>query len=166
MGIPALLDSFTGNINIMKNIKQLERWAWLLDNSIRIPGTSIRMGFDSLIGLIPGIGDVTGGALSSYLLLQAVSSGIPSVVIARMVVNVVFDTLIGMIPLVGDIFDIAFKANQRNIELMTNYYNSPREAVKRNTISILIISISLISVLALVIWIAIKVFIWLINSIN
>ncbi|MGZ8162756.1 MAG: DUF4112 domain-containing protein [Methylobacter sp.] len=150
----------------MKNIKQLERWAWLLDNSIRIPGTSIRMGLDSLIGLIPGIGDVTGGALSSYLLLQAVSSGIPSVVIARMVANVVFDTLIGMIPLVGDIFDIAFKANQRNIELMTNYYNSPREAVKRNTISILIISISFLSVLALVIWIAIKVFIWLVNAIN
>jgi hypothetical protein len=150
----------------MKNIKKLERWAWLLDNSIRIPGTSIRMGLDSLIGLIPGIGDVTGGALSSYLLLQAVSSGIPSVVIARMVVNVMFDTLIGMIPLVGDIFDIAFKANQRNIELMTNYYNSPGEAVKRNTISILIISISFLSVLALVIWVAIKVFIWLVNAIN
>jgi predicted aconitase with swiveling domain len=150
----------------MKNIKQLERWAWLLDNSIRIPGTSIKMGLDSLIGLIPGIGDITGGALSSYLLLQAVGTGVAPVVIARMAVNIVLDTLIGMIPLVGDIFDIAFKANQRNIELMTNYHNSPRQAVKRNTISILIISISLISALALIIWIAIKIFVWLINAIN
>jgi Domain of unknown function (DUF4112) len=67
---------FTGIIKNMKNIKQLERWAWLLDNSIRIPGTSIKMGLDSLIGLIPGIGDITGGALSSYILLQAVSTGV------------------------------------------------------------------------------------------
>jgi hypothetical protein len=150
----------------MKNIKQLEHWAWLLDNSIRIPGTSIKMGLDSLIGLIPGIGDITGGALSSYILLQAVSTGVAPIVIARMAVNIVLDTLIGMIPLVGDIFDIAFKANLRNIELMSNYYNSPREAVTRNTISIVIISISLISVLALIIWITIKIFVWLINAIN
>lgn len=150
----------------MKNMKQLERWAWLLDNSISIPGTSIKMGLDSLIGLIPGIGDITGGALSSYILLQAVSTGVAPVVISRMAVNIVLDMLIGMIPLVGDIFDIAFKANQRNIELMTNYYNSPREAVKRNTISILIISISLISALALIIWMTIKIFIWLISAIN
>lgn len=150
----------------MKNIKQLERWAWLLDNSIPIPGTSIKMGLDSLIGLIPGIGDITGGALSSYILLQAVNSGVASIVIARMAVNIMFDTVIGMIPIVGDIFDITFKANLRNIELMTNYYDSPQEAVKRNTLSIVIISISFISALSLIIWIAIKLFVWLINAIN
>jgi Domain of unknown function (DUF4112) len=83
-----------------------------------------------------------------------------------MAVNIVLDTLIGMIPLVGDIFDIAFKANLRNIELMSDYYNSPREAVTRNTISIVLISISLISALALIIWITFKIFIWLINAIN
>jgi hypothetical protein len=150
----------------MKDIKQLERWAWLLDNSIRIPGTSIKMGLDSLIGLIPGIGDITGGALSSYILLQAVNTGVAPIVIARMALNIVLDTLIGMIPLVGDVFDITFKANLRNIELMTGYYHSPREAVKRNTISIVIISISLISALVLIIWITIKIFVWLINAIN
>jgi Domain of unknown function (DUF4112) len=150
----------------MKNIKQLERWAWLLDNSIRIPGTSIKMGFDSLIGLIPGIGDITGGALSSYILLQAVNTGVAPVVIARMAVNILFDTIIGTIPIVGDIFDITFKANLRNIELMTNYYNSPQEAVKSNTLSIVIISISFISALSLILWIAIKLFVWLINAIN
>ena len=150
----------------MKNIKQLERWAWLLDNSIPIPGTSIKMGLDSLIGLIPGIGDITGGALSSYILLQAVSSGVAPVVIAHMAVNIMFDTILGMIPIVGDIFDITFKANLRTIELMTNYYDSPQEAVKRNTLSIVIISISFISALSLIIWIAIKLFVWLINAIN
>ncbi len=150
----------------MKNIKQLERWAWLLDNSIRIPGTSIKMGLDSLIGLIPGIGDITGGVLSSYILLQAVSTGVAPIVIARMALNIVLDTLMGMIPLVGDVFDITFKANLRNIELMTNYYQSPREAVKRNTISIVIISILLISALVLIIWITIKLFVWLVNALN
>lgn len=150
----------------MKDIKQLERWAWLLDNSIRVPGTSIKMGLDSLIGLIPGLGDITGGVFSSYILLQAVSAGVAPVIIARMVVNILLDTLIGMIPLVGDIFDIAFKANLRNIELMSDYYNSPREAVTRSTISIVLISISLISALALIIWITFKIFIGLINAIN
>ena len=150
----------------MKNIKQLERWAWLLDNSIPIPGTSIKMGLDSLIGLIPGIGDITGGALSSYILLQAVSSGVAPVVIARMAVNIMFDTIIGMIPIVGDIFDITFKANLRNIELMANYYNSPREAVKRNTLSIVMISIAFISALSLIIWVAVNLLVWFINAIN
>lgn len=150
----------------MKNIKQLERWAWLLDNSIPIPGTSIKMGLDSLIGLIPGIGDITGGALSSYILLQAVNSGVASIVIARMAVNIMFDTVIGMIPIVGDIFDITFKANLRNIELMSNYYNSPREAVKRNTLSIVMISIAFISALSLIIWVAVNLFVWFINAIN
>ena len=150
----------------MKNIKQLERWAWLLDNSIPIPGTSIKMGLDSLIGLIPGIGDITGGALSSYILLQAVNSGVASIVIARMAVNIMFDTVIGMIPIVGDIFDITFKANLRNIELMANYYNSPREAVKRNTLSIVMISIAFISALSLIIWVAVNLLIWFINAIN
>jgi Domain of unknown function (DUF4112) len=150
----------------MRNIKQLERWLWLLDNSIRILGTSIKMGLDSLIGLIPGIGDITGGALSSNILLQAVSSRVAPVVIARMGENIMFDTVIGMIPIVGDIFDIMFKANLRNIELMANYYNSPREAVKRNTLSIVILSISFISALSLIIWMAIKLFAWLINAIN
>jgi len=150
----------------MKNIKQLERWAWLLDNSIPIPGTSIKMGLDSLIGLIPGIGDITGGALSSYILLQAVNSGVASIVIARMAVNIMFDTVIGMIPIVGDIFDITFKANLRNIELMANYYNSPREAVKRNTLSIVMISIAFISALSLIIWVAVNLLVWFINAIN
>ena len=86
--------------------------------------------------------------------------------IAHMAVNIMFDTILGMIPIVGDIFDITFKANLRNIELMTNYYDSPQEAVKRNTLSIVIISISFISALSLIIWIAIKLFVWLINAIN
>ena len=106
----------------MKNIKLLERWAWLLDNSIRIPGTSIKMGLDSLIGLIPGIGDITGGALSSYILLQPVRSGVAPVVIARMAVNIMFDTIIGMIPIVGDIFDITFKANLTDVPVMAGLH--------------------------------------------
>ena len=150
----------------MKDIKQLQRLAWLLDNSIRIPGTSITMGLDSLIGLIPGVGDITGGALSSYILLQAVSTGVAPVVIARMAVNIVLDTIIGMIPLAGDIFDITYKANLRNVDLMINYYNSPQEAVKRSTISVLVTSLVLICALAFMIWLSMKILLWLINSIN
>ncbi|WP_036247361.1 DUF4112 domain-containing protein [Methylobacter sp. BBA5.1] len=150
----------------MDKLKKLERMAWLLDNSFRIPGTSIRMGLDSLIGLIPGIGDTTGGILSSYIIWQAARMGVPRVVLMRMGVNVVFETLLGAVPLVGDIFDIAFKANQKNVQLLSNYYQSPQASVERHTVSIVLIAVAIIAVIGLVIWLTIKLLAWLINAIG
>lgn len=150
----------------MDKLKKLEHMAWLLDNSFRIPGTSIRMGLDSLIGLIPGIGDTTGGILSSYIIWQAARMGVPRVVLMRMGINVVFETLLGAIPIVGDIFDIAFKANQKNVQLLTHYYQSPSAAVERNTVSVALIAASIMAVIGIVIWMTIKLLAWLINAIG
>jgi len=95
----------------------VERLAHLLDRAIRLPG-NIRIGIDGLIGLIPGIGDAAGALLGFYIVSRASALGLPRTVLARMLLNVGLDTLVGAVPLLGDLFDFAFKANTRNVELM------------------------------------------------
>src|SRR5512138_1532370 len=92
--------------------------ARLLDEAIEIPGTSWRIGIDPLIGLVPGIGDVLGAILSTWILLVGVRLGAPGSVIARMALNVAVDTVVGSIPLAGDLADFAWKANVRNVRLL------------------------------------------------
>lgn len=107
--------------------ERLNRLAWLLDSSIRLPVLGFRIGIDGLIGLIPGIGDVAGGVLSSYILVQAARLGVPKLTLLRMVFNIVIDTLVGMVPLFGDLFDFAWKANNRNVRLLNAYLDNPRK---------------------------------------
>lgn len=109
--------------------KKLERLAWILDNSIPIPGLDARIGFDALIGLIPGIGDSLGAVCSSYILIAAARLGLPKTVLMKMAFNVALDTLGGTVPVLGDLFDFAWKANQRNVELLGAYLDQPRRTV-------------------------------------
>jgi uncharacterized protein DUF4112 len=150
----------------MDKLKKLEQLARLLDNSFRIPGTSFQMGLDSLIGLIPGIGDTTGGILSTYIIWQAARMGVPRIVLMRMGVNVIFDTILGVIPIFGDIFDIAFKANQKNVQLLNNYFQSPQATVQRDTVSISLIAVFIIVVLGLAVWLTIRLLAWLIHAVG
>lgn len=100
--------------------KRLNRLAWLLDSAIRLPG-GFRVGLDGIIGLVPGIGDLVGAALSSYLVVEAARLKLPFRLLARMAMNVLIELVVGVIPIVGDIFDFAFKANLRNMQLMNEY---------------------------------------------
>ncbi len=110
--------------------ERINRLAWLLDSSIPIPGLKFRIGIDALIGLIPGIGDVIGVLLSSYIVREAARAGLPKAVLARMVLNVAIEGVIGMIPFAGDLFDAVWKANQRNAGLLNAYLANPRQATK------------------------------------
>jgi hypothetical protein len=101
----------------------------VLDELVRIPGTNIRLGLDSIIGLIPGVGDLAGAAMSGYLILAAGRLGAPKAVLLRMLGNIAFDSMIGVVPLLGDLFDVAFKANTRNLKLLERYAEQP-ERVK------------------------------------
>lgn len=101
--------------------RRLERMAWLLDDSIPLPGTSRRFGLDPLLGLIPGVGDVAGAMLSLWLVVEAARLGAPRGVLARMAGNVLLETLVGAIPVIGDLFDFIWKANTRNRDLLTDY---------------------------------------------
>jgi Domain of unknown function (DUF4112) len=99
----------------------LRRWAVLLDSAFRIPGTRIRFGLDAIIGLIPGLGDISTPAFAGLLLLQAVRMRLPIVVQARMVLNAAVDMLISLVPIVGDLVDIGWKANLRNLALLERH---------------------------------------------
>lgn len=99
----------------------LDRLAHWLDDRFAVPGTNIRFGIEGLLGLIPGIGDTATSLISLYLVAEARRLGAPRRMIALMLFHVLLDWLIGLIPLVGDIFDIAYKANRRNIELLKRH---------------------------------------------
>jgi Domain of unknown function (DUF4112) len=101
--------------------------AWLLDSSIPIPGTRFTIGLEALIGLFPVVGDAIGVFLSSYIVREAAALGVSRSILARMTFNVALEGLIGMIPLAGDVFDAAYKANQRNVRLLNQWLERPRE---------------------------------------
>lgn len=103
----------------------VELLAWLLDNSIPIPGTGRRIGLDAVIGLVPGLGDVVSGGLGLLVVIRAAQRGLPTIVLARMLTNVALDFAIGSIPVIGDAFDLWFKANARNVGLLRRYAETP-----------------------------------------
>jgi hypothetical protein len=106
--------------------------ARLLDAAVRVPGTNIRFGLDSIIGLVPGVGDLTGAALSGYIMLAAYRQGVPGAVLGRMLLNLGLDTLVGTIPLLGDLFDVGYRANMRNAALLDAHLAEP-VAAKRSS---------------------------------
>jgi len=105
----------------------LRRLTWLLDDAIRLP-LGIRMGLDALIGLVPGLGDVIGGAAALYGLSVAWSLGAPPIVLTRMAVNAGIDALVGTIPLLGDLWDIGFASHRRNLAILEQWLASPHHA--------------------------------------
>jgi hypothetical protein len=103
----------------------LDALARLLDSAFRIPGLNIRVGLDPIIGLIPGIGDIVATLVSLYILAAAQRYGIPRITTLRMGLNIGIDAIIGAIPIVGDLFDLTWKANQRNVALLKRHMNTP-----------------------------------------
>ncbi len=109
--------------------EKLNRLAWLMDSSFRIPGTQIRFGLDGIIGLIPGFGDALGALISSHILTQAAQMGAPKSILLKMAFNIGFDAVLGIVPVVGDVSDLIWKANQRNVQLLNDYLNQPEKTV-------------------------------------
>ena len=107
-------------------LAELDGLARLLDSQWRIPGIGIRVGIDALAGLVPGLGDLAAGAVSAYIVLKGARLGVPSPVIGRMIGNVVLDTAVGSIPLLGSVFDVFFRANNRNIRLLRRHVEAGR----------------------------------------
>ena len=100
---------------------KLEQLANLMDKAFTVPGTSIKIGADSIIGLIPVIGDTLTLSVSGYIYSFAKKAGVPWHKRMRMVWNIFVDWLIGLIPLVGDIFDVGFKANSKNVRIILSH---------------------------------------------
>ena len=114
--------------------RRLTRIARLMDSSIRIPIIGRRIGWDAVIGLIPGVGDAAGALISLYIVVAAMRLGAPGGVVARMIGNIGLETLVGVVPLLGDLFDMAFRANMRNVALLEQHLESnPVETVPTKT---------------------------------
>lgn len=109
------------NIERLKTVKRLERFARLMDTAWRIPFTRWRFGLDSVLGLIPGAGDGVNLLLSVYTLHLARKVGAPNSLLLKMAVNAGIDFGLGTVPVLGDIFDMYFKSNTRNLKLLTDY---------------------------------------------
>jgi hypothetical protein len=108
--------------DIERRLKRLRRLATLMDAAIVIPGTRIRLGLDAAIGLIPGAGDAVSAAVSSYIVVQAAKLGVPAPVLARMVFNVAVDFVLGTVPAAGDVFDVLWRANLMNVDLLERHF--------------------------------------------
>jgi Domain of unknown function (DUF4112) len=104
-----------------RTLAALRKWSVLLDSAFRVPGTKMTFGLDPILGLIPGLGDLTTPLFAGLLLLHAVRLKIPRVVQLRMVMNAAIDVAIGIIPVVGDFFDFGWKANVKNLVLLERY---------------------------------------------
>jgi len=102
-------------------LRELDELAHLLDSRWRIPGLGIRFGVDAVAGLVPGAGDLAAGAVSAYVIYKAAKLGAPGHVVARMAGNVALDTLVGSVPVLGSVFDLFFKANNRNVALLRRH---------------------------------------------
>jgi hypothetical protein len=103
-------------------LDRLDLLATVFDTAFLVPGTNVRFGVESLLRLIPGIGDAVASALSCYLLYEAHKLGVPRLLLARMLANVVLEGTIGVVPFAGDAFDVYFRANRRNVALLREHF--------------------------------------------
>ena len=139
--------------------------AQVLDRSIRVPGTDVRIGLDPIVGLIPGFGDAVAGLAGSMILFLAAQLHVPKIVLVRMSVNIALNGMIGAIPLIGDVFSVWFQSNVRNVALLERHIvASDRESTFGDWVFVLglvLIIISLfVGALVTVVWLAKTVWHW------
>lgn len=123
--MPVELPLGTDPVSIRRRIEALER---LLEGSFTVPGLGRKFGLDSVIGLIPGIGDLITGAMGMYIVWEARNLGMSKWQLWRMAGNVGFDSLVGMVPLAGDLFDFLFRSNARNLKLIRKHLDKHHPA--------------------------------------
>lgn len=119
------------------DVRRVRALARALDTAIRIPGTGIRFGLDSIVGLVPGAGDLASALMSGYIVLVSARLGVPPWVVTRMILNLGVDTLVGSVPLVGDLFDVGFRANIRNAALLESHIADPVSTRRSSRVGVL-----------------------------
>ena len=126
---------------------RLKRLSERLDNTFTIPGTKYKIGIEALIGAVPIIGDLIGGILASYIMYSGMKMGAPPRIIARMAVNIAIDFAIGSIPIIGDLFDLVWKANKKNVELIEETTLLNEETNKINYLIVAMLIVGLIAII-------------------
>ena len=109
-----------------RDLVALRHYAELMDRAFVLPGTQVRFGIDAVAGLIPGVGDVAGGVMSTWILAGAWRHRVPPSKIARMAWNILLDLVVGLVPVLGDVFDLVFRENVANVELLIRHRDTTR----------------------------------------
>ncbi len=115
------------HVETLKKLNRLRVIAKFMDSGWGIPFTKVRFGADAVAGLIPGFGDAGAALVSLYIVLEARKLGAPNHLLVKMLANVAIDTGLGTIPVVGDIFDVLFKSNIKNIDLLHDFIHKNKE---------------------------------------
>ena len=142
---------------------RISKLSWLLDESIRLPG-GFRIGWDGIIGLIPGLGDMMGLAASGYILYLAAQGGAGKVVLLRMGCNILFETAFGSIPVIGDLFDFFFKANSRNLRLLQRHVETPLRVRRVSMVWLIVFLLLILAALAGIVVMAAQIIQWLVAA--
>lgn len=119
-----MLDVNESNDPRVRRIRALAR---LLDSAFVIPGTKIRIGADPIIGLIPVVGDLAAAALSGYIVFASARLGAPVSTLVRMLINIAIDTVVGSVPVLGDLFDVGWRSNLKNADLLESHLSGSVE---------------------------------------
>ena len=147
------------------HLRGLRALARVLDNAVRIPGTNMRVGLDPVLGLIPGVGDMIGGAVSAYAILVAARLGAPKTVLVRMLGNVAVDAVVGAVPVLGDLFDLGYKANARNVALLERHVAAPREAERTSRGFVVLLLVGALLVVAGMVALGVLIARWVWNAV-
>ncbi|MEL7536378.1 MAG: DUF4112 domain-containing protein [Pseudomonadota bacterium] len=142
-------------------VRRLDRLAWLLDASLPIPFTRYRFGLDSLIGLVPVVGDALGALLSTSIVVGAWRLGAPWRVLLPMIGNVFIETIVGAVPIVGDLFDIGYKANRRNVARLIAYLDDASEVEPpRRWSALLVLAVTVVAAIFLALTLLALAIVW------
>ncbi|WP_320194394.1 DUF4112 domain-containing protein [Agrobacterium rosae] len=128
---PNASSDFIDSAERIRRLRRLSGIARLMDTAIGIPGTRIRFGADSIMGLVPLVGDGAGALVGLYIVNEARRLGVPRDKLARMVGNIGMDAVVGSVPLVGDLFDVYFKSHRRNVNMIIDHFSIDQDALKR-----------------------------------
>ncbi|BAZ16437.1 hypothetical protein NIES4071_83140 [Calothrix sp. NIES-4071] len=149
----------------LAKLQSLRKLSDLWDRSLGVPGTSFKVGLESLVGLLPVGGDFIGILMSVYIVFQAIQFKLPKTVLAKMIFNIVIDGAVGSIPILGDIFDTTWKANTKNVNLLEAHVREPVKSRQKDewfiNIVLVVLVLILIGIIALFgfgIWLAVRFF--------
>jgi hypothetical protein len=149
-----------------QDLVALRKFAWLLDSAFEIPGTKRRVGIDAGIGLIPWVGDIIGGALSTWVVVGAIRHRVPFRVLIRMLSNILFDVGMGLVPVVGDVGDIFFKPSMKNVDLLMKHRDrrrTPRSGTELFIFAAVLLGFFAVIALSLIA-VVIAAIVWIVNA--
>jgi hypothetical protein len=147
-------------LNEPRDISDVRRLARELDSKFEVLG--IRVGWDGVLGLFPGIGDLVTNAMSFYILFRAADLGCPPSVLLRMGFNIFVDNLFDAIPILGNVFDVFYRSNLKNLALIERYAQDPHRTARTSRAVVFgllfVFALLMIAMVGFAVWGVIKLF--------